>query len=138
MSTASAPVFVTGATGYMGQRLCAELLARGHRVRGLARAGSETRLAAGCEAVTGDALRATTYGSAVTGCGTLVHLVGVTHPSPAKAAQFRSIDLASALQAIAAARAAAVRHLVYVSVAHPAPIMRKYIAARREAEAANR
>ena len=33
-------VFVTGATGYMGRRLLAVLLARGHRVRALARRGS--------------------------------------------------------------------------------------------------
>jgi nucleoside-diphosphate-sugar epimerase len=31
-------VFVTGGTGYIGQRLIPELLARGHRVRALARA----------------------------------------------------------------------------------------------------
>jgi uncharacterized protein YbjT (DUF2867 family) len=66
----------------------------------------------------------------------MVHLVGVSHPSPAKAAQFRTIDLASALEAIPAAVAVGVRHFVYVSVAHPAPIMREYIAARVEAEQA--
>jgi len=61
---------------------------------------------------------------------------GCAHPSPAKAAQFRTIDLASARQAISAAVAADVQHFVYVSVAHPAPIMKEYIAARSEAEAA--
>ena len=68
------------------------------------------------------------------GCDTMVHLVGVSHPSPAKAAQFRSIDLASALEAIPIAMAAGLRHFVYVSVAHPAPVMKEYIAARMEAE----
>ena len=58
-----------------------------------------------------------------------MHLVGVSHPSPAKAAEFRSIDLASAKQSVSAARTAAVHHFIYVSVAHPAPIMREYIAA---------
>lgn len=47
-----------------------------------------------------------------------------------------SIDLASAREAISVAVAGGLRHLVYVSVAHPAPIMRDYIAARTEAEAA--
>jgi uncharacterized protein YbjT (DUF2867 family) len=133
-----ASVFVTGATGYMGRRLAAELLARGHRVRGLARAASVRRLAAGCECATGDALDASTYRDSVAGCDTLVHLVGVAHPSPAKAAEFRLIDLASAREAISAAASAGVRHFVYVSVAHPAPVMRDYIAARMEAEAALR
>ena len=133
-----ASVFITGASGFMGRRLSAELVARGHRVRGLVRRGSEKRLAAGCEGVTGDPLDAATYRESVAGCDTLVHLVGVAHPSPAKKEQFRSIDLASAIQAVSAAAAGGVRNLVYVSVAHPAPVMRDYIAARTEAEEAIR
>jgi uncharacterized protein YbjT (DUF2867 family) len=133
-----ANVFITGASGFMGRRLAAELVARGYRVRGLVRRGSEKRLAAGCESVTGDPLDASTYQEFVAGCDTLVHLVGVAHPSPAKREQFRSIDLASATQAILAASAVGVRHFVYVSVAHPAPVMRDYIAARTEAEEAIR
>jgi uncharacterized protein YbjT (DUF2867 family) len=133
-----ASVFITGSSGFMGRRLCAELLSRGHQVRGLVRPGSEKRLASGCEAVIGDPLDAAGYRDSVAGSDTLVHLVGVSHPSPAKAAQFRTIDLASARQAIAAAVAAGVPHFVYVSVAHPAPIMKEYIAARSEAEAALR
>ena len=131
-----ANVFITGATGFMGRRLSAELLVRGHRVRGLARPGSERRVALGCELAAGDALRADSYLAALAGFDTLVHLVGVAHPSPAKKAQFMSIDLASARAAMAAATAAGVRHMVYVSVAHPAPVMRDYIAARVAAEAA--
>jgi nucleoside-diphosphate-sugar epimerase len=131
-------VFVTGATGFMGSRLAVELLRRGHKVRGLARAGSERRLAPGCEAIAGDALDDASYRASVAGCDTLVHLVGVSHPSPAKAAQFRSVDLASARAALSAALAAGVGHFVYVGVAHPAPVMREYIAARTEAEEAIR
>jgi uncharacterized protein YbjT (DUF2867 family) len=133
-----ASVFITGASGFMGRRLSAELLRRGHRVRGLVRRGSENRLAPGCEGVIGDPLDAAGYRDSVAGSDTLVHLVGVSHPSPAKAAQFRTIDLASARQAIGAAVAAGVQHFVYVSVAHPAPVMKEYIAARSDAEAALR
>ena len=122
----------------MGRRLSAELVARGHSVRGLVRRGSEKHVAIGCEGVTGDPLDASTYQKFVAGCDTLVHLVGVAHPSPAKKQQFRTIDLASAMQAIAAAASGGVRHMVYVSVAHPAPVMRDYIAARTEAEGAIR
>jgi len=118
----------------MGRSLSAELLRRGHTVRALVRAGSENRAAAGCEIVTGTPLDASSYRHRVPGCDTFVQLVGVAHPSPAKAAQFRTIDLASARAAVEAAAAAPVRHFVYVSVAHPAPVMRDYIAARTEAE----
>jgi uncharacterized protein YbjT (DUF2867 family) len=133
-----ANVFITGASGFMGRRLSAELLRRGHSVLGLVRRGSEGRLAPGCEPVAGDPLEASTYRDFIAGSDTLVHLVGVAHPSPAKKEQFRSIDLASAREALLAAATGGVRHLVYVSVAHPAPVMREYIAARTEAEEAIR
>ncbi|HJZ96082.1 MAG TPA: NAD(P)H-binding protein [Candidatus Solibacter sp.] len=130
-----ATVFITGAGGFMGSRLAAELLRRGHTVRGLVRRGPAP---AGCETVMGNALDSGTWADRIPGCDTFVHLVGVAHPSPAKAAQFRSIDFAGARVAIAAARATGIAHFVYVSVAHPAPVMREYIAARTEAEAALR
>jgi uncharacterized protein YbjT (DUF2867 family) len=65
-----------------------------------------------------------------------VQLVGVSHPSPSKAAEFQAIDRASALGAIAAARQVGVRHFIYLSVAQPAPIMKSYQSVRAECEAA--
>jgi uncharacterized protein YbjT (DUF2867 family) len=127
-------VFITGATGFMGRALSAELLRRGHRVRGLVRKGSEHKIAAGCEGVTGNPLDAATYLQLVPPAESFVHLVGVGHPNPSKSAEFRDIDLASARAGVAAAVAAGVKHFVYVSVAHPAPVMRDYIAARTEGE----
>jgi uncharacterized protein YbjT (DUF2867 family) len=46
--------------------------------------------------------------------------------------------LRSIRASVGAAMAGGVRHLVYVSVAHPAPVMREYIAARTAGEAAVR
>jgi uncharacterized protein YbjT (DUF2867 family) len=83
-------------------------------------------------------LDASSFRDLIAPADTLVHLVGVSHPSPAKAQEFRSIDLASAKASISAAVHAGVRHFVYVSVAHPAPVMREYIAARVKAEVAIR
>jgi uncharacterized protein YbjT (DUF2867 family) len=127
-------VFVTGATGYMGRALIPRLLARGHQVLALVRRGSERRLPEGSEAVTGDALDAATYRARVPRGATLVHLVGVAHPSPKKARQFRDVDLASLKAALAAAVPAGVSHFVYLSVAHPAPAMKAYWEARAEGE----
>ncbi len=128
-------VFITGATGHMGKRLIPELVRAGHEVRCLVRPGSERKLPAGCEIALGDALDAKSYSGKISPCDTLVHLVGVSHPNPSKAKEFREIDLKSAAEAVSAAKAGSVQHLVCVSVAQPAPVMKAYIAARAEAEA---
>ena len=127
-------VFVTGGTGYIGRPFVAALLDRGHTVHALVRAGSEARLPRRALPVLGSALEASTFVSAIPRNATVVHLVGTPHPSPAKAAEFRRVDLGSIRATAAAAERANARHLVYVSVAHPAPVMRAYIAARREGE----
>jgi uncharacterized protein YbjT (DUF2867 family) len=64
-----------------------------------------------------------------------VHLIGVPHPSPAKAAQFRAVDAVSIRVAGQAAQAAGIRHFIYLSVAHSAPMMQAYIKVRSEGEA---
>ena len=128
-------VFVTGGSGYLGRPLIAELLRRGHRVTALVRAGSERRVPSGAETIVGNALDATGWRGRVAPADTFVHLVGTPHPSPAKAAQFQAVDLPSIRAAVDAAAAAGVRHFVYVSVAHPAPIMHAYIAVRSQGEA---
>jgi uncharacterized protein YbjT (DUF2867 family) len=129
-------VFVAGGTGYMGQRLIPLLLKRGHEVRALVRSGSEKKLPAGCTPVLGNALDGASYAGQISPADTFVQLVGVAHPSPAKAAEFREVDLPSGLGAVAAAKTAGIRHFVYLSVAHPAPLMHAYIAVRSACEAA--
>jgi uncharacterized protein YbjT (DUF2867 family) len=129
-------VLITGGTGYLGRALVAALLERGHRVRLLVRPGSERKIPAGAGAVAGNPLEADSVAAALGGVDTLVHLVGVPKPSPAKARQFREIDLVSIQASVAAATRVVPRpHLVYLSVAQPAPVMRAYVEVRREGEA---
>jgi uncharacterized protein YbjT (DUF2867 family) len=127
-------VFLTGATGYIGSRLVPILTARGHPVAALTREQSRHKLPANCDAVSGSALDGNSYAAAVEGADTFIHLIGVPHPSPAKARQFVEIDLKSAGEAIRVARAAHVGHFIYMSVAHPAPVMHAYIEARSAGE----
>ena len=129
-------VFITGGSGYMGTKLISRLMERGHTVRALVRRGSEGKLPSGCTPVVGNALDGGSYAAQVAPSDTLVQLVGVAHPSPAKGVQFRAVDLPAGLAAVAAAKSAGVRHFVYVSVAHPAPVMKDYIAVRVEVERA--
>jgi uncharacterized protein YbjT (DUF2867 family) len=129
------PIFVTGGTGYLGRPLVAALLARGYDVYALVRAGSQARLPLGAKPIVGDALDETTFASAIPRGATVVHLVGTPHPNPSKAEEFQRVDLGSIRATSTAARHAGAGHLVYVSVAHPAPVMRAYVAARQQGEA---
>jgi nucleoside-diphosphate-sugar epimerase len=128
-------VFLTGGTGYIGSRLGTLLLARGHEVKVLARFNTASihNLPRGCHPVFGSAL-SEDYAQHVAPSDTFVHLVGVSHPSPSKAAEFRSVDLKGLQSAVKVAQQTGIRHFVYVSVAHPAPMMKAYIAVREECE----
>jgi len=129
-------VFVTGGTGYIGGALIPALLRRGHAVRALARPASVARVPAGATPVAGDALDASTFGDTLARTTTLVHLVGTPHPDPTKAQEFERVDRASIAASVAASERACIAHLVYVSVAQPAPVMKDYVAARAAGEAA--
>jgi uncharacterized protein YbjT (DUF2867 family) len=132
----SSRVFVAGGTGYLGKRLIPELHAHGHEVIALTRESSRARLPRTCTAAVGDALNGDSYSRFVEGCDSFVQLVGVAHPSPAKAEQFRGIDRVVGLEAVRVARKAGVRHFIYVSVAQPAPVMKVYQEVRAEVERA--
>lgn len=136
MSHQTRSVFVTGGTGYIGGVLIPTLLSRGHTVRALVRAGSERKVPSGALPVAGDALDRESVVNAVRPGETIVHLVGTPHPNPSKAAEFLRVDLASALASVSAAEKRQSPHLVYLSVAQPAPMMHDYVAARASAERA--
>jgi uncharacterized protein YbjT (DUF2867 family) len=128
-------VFVTGGTGFMGRKLITSLLERGHRVKALVREGSQQRLPPGAEAVIGDPLSAASIAPHVTPAHTFVQLVGVAHPNPSKANEFRAIDQTAGCAGAEVAGLCRVTHFVYVSVAQPAPVMKAYIMARSAVEA---
>jgi uncharacterized protein YbjT (DUF2867 family) len=127
-------VFITGGTGYVGQRLIPRLIERGHEVKALVRPGSECKLPSGSQRIVGNALDAGSFAARISPADTFIQLVGVAHPSPSKAAQFKAIDLVSGRASVSAAAGAGVSHFVYVSVAQPAPVMKEYQAVRCEVE----
>ncbi len=111
-------ILVTGGTGFLGRRTVAELVARGHAVRLLVRAGSSReRFPAGVEFATGDvtdrgSLVAAASGSG--GCDAILHaaaLVKILAP----AAEFDRINVGGLNNVLAAARATGVSRITYVS-----------------------
>ena len=128
-------ILITGGTGYVGRHLIPRLVARGHRVRVLARAASVQRVPAEAATVIGDALDASSVGAALKAGDTIIHLVGTPHPSPSKAEQFEKVDLVSIRATVSAAKLVDCKQLIYVSVAQPAPIMQAYLWVRALGEA---
>ena len=111
------------------------LAERGHELKAIVRPGSARKISTDVSVITADPLKEDSYTEWIRGCDTFIHLVGVAHPSPAKAAQFRAIDLPSIQVAVKAARDAGVRHFIYLSVAQPASMMQAFVAVRAEGEA---
>jgi nucleoside-diphosphate-sugar epimerase len=128
-------ILITGGTGYIGQHLIPALLARGHRVRVLARQASLGRVPAGGTPVIGDALLIDSVKATIQPGNSVVHLVGTPHPTPTKADQFEKVDLVSIRATVSAAKQVGISHLVYLSVAQPAPIMQAYLWVRALGEA---
>jgi uncharacterized protein YbjT (DUF2867 family) len=127
-------IFITGGTGYMGRRLIPLLIQRGHKVKALVREGSENKLPESVSHVIADPLQMDSYTKEISPADTFVHLIGVPHPSPAKSAQFRNVDLVSIRVAVKAARDADIRHFIYLSVAQPAPVMKAFLEVRHTGE----
>jgi uncharacterized protein YbjT (DUF2867 family) len=108
------PILVTGATGYIGGRLVPRLLARGYRVRCMAR--DPGRLAGrgwadAVEAVPGDVLDRTSLVEALRGCGAAFYLV---HSMASGGGPFRERDAEAARNFASAAAEAGVDRVIYL------------------------
>jgi uncharacterized protein YbjT (DUF2867 family) len=115
-------VFVSGGTGYIGQRMNRLLVERGHAVTALVRPGSEKKLPTGCASVSGSAVDASSFAAQVPPADTFVHLVGVSHPAPWKEHEFRAVDLASVNASVEAALEAGINILSMSAWRSPLPL----------------
>lgn len=113
----SKPVLVTGATGYVGGRLIPLMLESGYRVRALARSLAKLRSRPwsghiNIELVQGDVLDLASLNKAASGCGAAYYLV---HSMVAQKRHFAEADRKSALNMAAAAAAAGLERIIYLS-----------------------
>lgn len=129
------PVLVTGATGYIGARLIPLLLQAGYRVRALARTPAKLRDRpwAGdprIEIVRGDLLDRDSLVAACRGCQAAYYLVHSMNPT---SRDFARTDREAAGNMVAAAEAAGLARLIYLSgLGEDAPDLSEHLRSRAE------
>jgi len=111
----STVILLTGASGYVGRHLAAELRSRGLAVRGLVRnpRRAEPLRRLDVEVATGDVLRPASLGLACDGIDTVVHLVGLLREGWRDT--FQRVVVEGSRNVIMACQARGVTRLVYVS-----------------------
>ncbi|HSE27883.1 MAG TPA: DUF2867 domain-containing protein [Gemmatimonadales bacterium] len=124
-------ILVTGATGYIGGRLAARLLARGVAVRAMAR--DPRRLAAlaggGADCVAGDALQPEGLATVLRGVSVAYYLIHSMNTGP----DFAERDRLAARNFAAACAAAGVQRIIYLGgLGQSGPALSKHLASRQE------
>ena len=112
-------VFVTGATGFVGTRVCEDLMRVGYEVRALCRAGSEFKwsktLRKKVNLVEGDVLNEKDLRRGMKGCGAVIHLVGIIREFRKKGATFERMHVDATRAVLAAAQAEGVKRYLHMS-----------------------
>src|SRR4051794_8594368 len=109
-----AELLVTGAPGWLGDRLVRELLSQGHSLRCLVHPSMDpSALPEDVEVVRGDVRDPLSVAPAARGVEAVVHCVGIIHPKRAR--DFYEINARGTRNVVAAAVAAGASRFVHVS-----------------------
>ncbi|KAL6649352.1 hypothetical protein ACP70R_013576 [Stipagrostis hirtigluma subsp. patula] len=110
-------VVVTGATGYLGGRLCAALADAGHAVRALARRSSDVSgLPPSVEVAYGDVTDADSLAAAFDGCDVVFHVAAVVEPWLPDPSVFLKVNVGGLENVLKAAkRIPTVKKIIYTS-----------------------
>ena len=116
-----APVLVTGANGFLGRHLVAELRRRGQPVRALLRPGTPSPFDtddAGIAHAFADLRQPATVAGAAEGCAAIIHAAALASVNPARDPAVWAVNLAGTEAVLREARRAGVGRLVYVGTAN--------------------
>lgn len=114
------PVLVTGATGFIGQKLTKELLALGAHVRILVREQSNPQIVqelenAGAQVAYGDIVDRQSVTDAVRGAEFVFHLAALNDENDVSAEEFQAVNVTGTSNVFYAAEQYGVRRVVYCS-----------------------
>jgi len=110
-------VFVTGATGFVGQEVMRQLVAAGHVARALVREGSVNKLPVleNVEVFPGDVTDAASLAGALAGCDAVIHLVGIIREYPGRGITFKKLHVEATGNMLSAAAEQGVNRFVHMS-----------------------
>ena len=108
-------VFLTGATGFIGQHVARALRDRGHRVTALARPASRRRVPMGCGIVTGDVTDPKGWAAHLADHDAVLHLAADYAIGPVDVGAMHAINVGGTRAVLDAAIAAKVPRIVHVS-----------------------
>jgi dihydroflavonol-4-reductase len=106
---------VTGATGFLGRHLVAQLREGGNHVIALCRGNAPELTALGVEVKRGDVLDAASVRAAAEGCETLYHCAGLVSRQPEDAEELYRVHVDGTKVTLDAARAAGIKRVVLAS-----------------------
>ncbi len=110
-------ILVTGATGFIGRRLCFELVARGYRVKALCRDINHPYLVkhSNIEGMKGDILDRESLATAMQGCKQVYHTAAMAKMWCRNPDDFYAVNVQGTRNVLDAARDAGVEKIVYTS-----------------------
>jgi dihydroflavonol-4-reductase len=108
-------VLVTGATGFLGEHLCRELVEAEHIVRGLSRSRSAVLDDLGVECVRGDVLTGDELDRAIDGVSAVFHLAGAVSRDPDDAQRMMRLHVDGTRRVMDRMAAAGVRRMILAS-----------------------
>lgn len=113
-------IFITGATGFVGNHLVKTLLVFDQKVRCLVRPGSESRLHYPAQIVKGDVF-SPNLAEKMRGCKAVIHLIGIIREFAKKNITFKRLHIVATQRAIEAAKKAGIKKFIHMSALGTGP-----------------